>query len=137
MKRILILLMLLPMLSGCPGQADHGDEANKLVTAAHQAIITKDWHSVIPLYDKEFLSTHSPAAWERQVTEMTAPMGKLNNIKSTFERYDPRVSGDYYQYGFILQFEHGSISETLTVYKASDKDPMTISGHNLKILRHS
>ncbi|MDQ6993571.1 MAG: hypothetical protein Q9M31_08845 [Mariprofundus sp.] len=136
MKKILILLMLLPFLSGCLNQANQGNEANKLVSTAHEAIQTNHWDKVIPLYDQAFLKLHQPAAWKKEVTLLTAPLGKLTNIKPTFEQHDPRFGGDFYLYGFILQFEHGSITETLTIYKAVNKEHMTISGHILKIKRH-
>ncbi|PIP01979.1 MAG: hypothetical protein COW18_05655 [Zetaproteobacteria bacterium CG12_big_fil_rev_8_21_14_0_65_54_13] len=136
MKRFLILLMILPLLAGCLTEADQGNEANQLVTAAHQAIKSNNWDQVTPLYDDEFLKAHSLTAWKQQVAELTAPLGKITNIKPTFEQHDPRFGGDFYLYGFILQFEHGSISETLTVYKAVNKEHMTISGHILKLKRH-
>jgi len=136
MKQLLILMMMLPFLSGCLTEADQGNEANELVTTAHQAIKNNNLDTVIPLYDMAFLKTNPADTWKRQVAELTAPMGKLINIKPTFEQHDPRFGGDFYLYGFILQFEHGSISETLTIYKAVNKEHMTISGHILKLKRH-
>jgi len=137
MKRFFLpLLLLLPLLSGCLTEADQGDEANLLVTSAHQVFKDHNWDNVMPLYDAEFLKVHSPESWKSEVTAMAAPLGKLINIKPTFEQHDPRFGGDFYLYGFILQFEHGSISETLTIYKAVNKEHMTISGHNLKLKRH-
>lgn len=139
MKRLLTLIFacLLPLLSGCLTQADQGAEANKLVTAVHQSFQDGDWDRLLPLYDEQFIKTHPTEKWKQQLTSLTQPMGKLINIKPTFEQHDPRFGGDFYLYGFILQFEKGSISETITIYKAVNAEKMTISGHELRVKRQA
>lgn len=137
MKRLFITLLLLPLLSGCLTEANQGEEANQIVTTVHRAFQSGDWQQVMPLYDEHFLKTHTAQQWQKHLTTMLQPLGALKNIKPTFQHKDPRFRGDFYIYGFLLQFEHGSISETLTIYKGVDKDRMTITGHDLKLRKHS
>ena len=138
MKQFFTILLLLPtlLLGGCLTEANQGDEAAKIVTAVHDAFKTGNWDKVMPLYEDQFLHLHPAAAWQASMRSLTAPLGALKNIKPTFQQKDPRFRGDFYLYGYLLQFEHGSVSETLTIYKGVDKDHMTISGHQLKLKRH-
>ncbi len=137
MKRFFARLLLLPLLlftlAGCLIEANQGEEADQIVSTVHKGFQTGDWQDVMPLYDEQFLRIHRPKAWQQKMTALIKPLGALKNIKSTFQHNDPRFRGDFYLYGFLLQFENGTISETLTIYKGVDKDRMTISGHELRL----
>lgn len=135
-KPLLLSLLLFSMLSGCLIEANQSEEANQIVSTVHKGFQTGDWTDVMPLYDEKFLSIHGSKAWPQKMTALIKPLGALKNIKSTFQHSDPRFRGDFYLYGFLLQFENGTISETLIIYKGVDKDRMTISGHQLKLKKH-
>jgi len=135
--RMLFLPLLLALLTGCLTEANQGDEAGQIVTVVHKGFQTGAWDAVMPLYDEQFLRVHPANTWQQKMTTLIQPLGKLTNIKSTFQHKDPRFRGDFYLYGFLLHFEHGTISETLTIYKGVDKDRMTISGHQLKLKKRS
>jgi len=133
--RLLLLPLLLSMLGGCLIEANQGEEAGQIVSTVHKGFQTGNWQDVMPLYDEQFLRIHRPKAWQKKMTTLIKPLGALKNIKSTFQHNDPRFRGDFYLYGFLLQFENGTISETLTIYKGVDKERMTISGHELRLKR--
>jgi len=134
----LLLLSLLPiMLGGCLNEANQVDDAGHMVGIVHQGFKTGKWDAIIPLYDKQFLKLHPARAWKKEILTLTQPLGALKNVKSTFLHKDPRFRGDFYIYGFLLQFEHGTISETLTLLKNVDQDKMTISGHQLRLKKHN
>jgi len=135
--RILLLPLLLALLTGCLTEANQGDEAGQIVTVVHKGFQTGAWDAVMPLYDEQFLRVHPANTWQQKMTTLIQPLGKLTNIKSTFQHKDPRFRGDFYLYGFLLHFEHGTISETLTIYKGVDKYRMTISGHQLKLKKRA
>jgi len=137
LARIFLLSLLLPLLTGCLTEANQEDEAGQIVSTVHQGFQTGSWDKVMPLYDEQFLRIHPAATWQQKMTSLIQPLGALTSIKSTFLHKDPRFRGDFYLYGFLLHFEHGTISETLTIYKGVDKERMTISGHQLKLKRHS
>jgi len=133
----LFALILLPLiLGGCMTEANQSDEAGQIVATVHKGFESRNWDAVMPLYDELFYKQHPHNRWRQHLEEITRPLGALKQIKPTFQQNDPRFRGDFYLYGFLLQFEHGSISETLTIYKGLDKDHMTISGHQLKLKRH-
>jgi len=134
--RLLLLPLLLSMLAGCLIEANQGEEADQIVSTVHKGFQTGNWQEMMPLYDEQFLRIHRPKAWQQKMTALTKPLGALKNIKSTFQHNDPRFRGDFYLYGFLLQFENGTISETLTIYKGVDKERMTISGHELRLKKH-
>ncbi len=136
MRRLWFALLLLPLLGGCLTEANQGDEANTIVTTVHQAFKSGNWDAAIKLYDEAFLTTHSADAWRQKMIKLGSELGALKHVKPTFSQKDPRFRGDFYIYGFLLQFEHGSLSETLTIYKGVDKKRMTITGHDLKLKRH-
>jgi len=135
--RILLFPLLLVLLAGCLTEANQGAEAGQIVSTVHKGFQTGVWDAVMPLYDEQFLRIHPANTWQQKMTALIQPLGALTNIKSTFQHKDPRFRGDFYLYGFLLHFEHGTISETLTIYKGVDKDRMTISGHQLKLKRRS
>ncbi|MDQ6982419.1 MAG: hypothetical protein Q9M08_05365 [Mariprofundus sp.] len=137
LARILLFPLLLVLISGCLTEANQGAEAGQIVSTVHKGFQTGVWDAVMPLYDEQFLRVHPASTWQQKMTSLTKPLGKLTNIKSTFQHNDPRFRGDFYLYGFLLHFEHGTISETLTIYKGVDKDRMTISGHQLKLKKRS
>jgi len=134
--RISVLALLLFMLGGCLTEANQGGEADAIVKTVHQGFKSGNWKDVMPLYDQQFLNIHPASIWQRKLAALVQPLGKLKHIKQTFNHNDPRFGGDFYMYGFLLQFEHGTISETLTIYDAVNKKHMTISGHELKLKRH-
>ncbi len=134
--RLLLLPLLLSMLAGCLFEADQGEQANQVISTVHKGFQTDNWQDVMPLYDDQFLRIHQLHAWQQKMTALTKPLGALKNIKSTFKHYDPRLGGVFYLYGFLLHFEHGTIAETLTIYKDADKEHMTISGHELRLRKH-
>ncbi len=136
MNRLLILLLFLPMLAGCLTQANQGDDAAQIVKHIHQAFSDRNWDAIIPLYDKKFFRNRTPETWKKELQDMTADLGPLKAIQSTFQQKDPRFGGDFYLFGFLLKFEHVSISETLTIYKGMNAERMTVSGHTLKLRRH-
>lgn len=136
LTRIYTLFLAAVLLSGCLTEANQGNEASEIVATVHQGFKSGNWDTVMPLYDELFYKTHPLSQWKRKLNELTQPLGALKNIKPTFQQNDPRFRGDFYLYGFLLQFERGSISETLTIYKGLDKERMTISGHQLKLKRH-
>jgi len=135
--RILLTPLLLISLTACLTEANQGDEAGKIVSTVHKGFQTGTWDEVIPLYDEQFLRIHSANTWQQTMTDLIKPLGALTDIKSTFLHKDPRFRGDFYLYGFLLHFEHGTISETLTIYKGIDKERMTITGHQLKLKRRA
>jgi len=135
--KLLVLSLLLVMLGGCLTEAYQGGEADSIVKTVHEGFKSDDWQKVMPLYDKQFLSIHPSSLWQRKLSSLIQPLGTLKNIKQTFHHNDPRFGGDFYMYGFLLQFEHGTISETLTIYKGVNNKHMTITGHNLKLKRHT
>jgi len=131
--RLLLLPLLLAMLAGCFFEADQSEEANQIISAVHKGMQTGNWQDVMPLYDAKFLRIHQPKAWQKKMTALIKPLGTLKSIKAIFEHYDPRLGGIFYTYGFLLHFEHGTITETLTLFKDGDKKQMTISGHELRL----
>jgi len=135
--RLLLLPLLLSMLAGCLIEANQGEEAGQIVSTVHKGFQSGDWTDVMPLYDEQFLRIHRPKAWQQKMTALIKPLGVLKNIKATFQHNDPRFRGDFYLYGFLLHFEKGTISETLTIYKGVDKERMTISGHQLRLKRRT
>jgi len=137
LKRYLAVLLLLPLLSGCLTQADQVGEANQIVKLVHQAFADRNWDAILPLYDEKFLANKSAKIWKKELQQTTEGLGPLKKIQSTFQQKDPRFGGDFYLYGYLLKYEHASISETLTIYKGIDADRMTISGHLLKLHRHN
>ncbi len=137
LARILLLSLLPVLLAGCLTEANQEVEAGQIVSTVHKGFQTGVWDKVMPLYDKQFLRIHPASIWQQKMTSLIQPLGKLTSIKSTFQHKDPRFRGDFYLYGFLLHFEHGTISETLTIYKGVDKDRMTISGHQLKLKKRS
>jgi hypothetical protein len=134
--RLLLLPLLLAMLAGCFFDANPGEEANQIISTVHKGFQTGNWQEVMPLYDAQFLRIHQPKAWQQKMTTLIKPLGKLESIKLTFKHYDPRMGGVFYTYGFLLHFEHGTITETLAIFKDSDKKHMTISGHELRLNKH-
>jgi len=136
LTRLLILPLFLTLLTGCLTEANQGEEAGQIVSAVHKGFQTGVWDAVMPLYDEQFYKIHPKSSWQQKMTSLIQPLGALKNIKSTFQHKDPRFRGDFYLYGFLLHFEKGTISETLTIYKGVDKERMTISGHQLKLKRH-
>ncbi|MFQ5345569.1 MAG: hypothetical protein ACE5DZ_06375 [Mariprofundus sp.] len=135
--RILLIPLLLISLTACLTEANQGDEAGQIVSIVHKGFQTGVWDDVMPLYDEQFLRVHPADTWQKRMTGLIKPLGALTEIKSTFLHKDPRFRGDFYLYGFLLHFEHGTISETLTIYKGVDKERMTISGHQLKLKRRA
>jgi len=133
---IILAPLLLVLLTGCLTEANQGEEAGQIVSTVHKGFQSGNWDAIMPLYDEQFYKMHPKSSWQQKLTQLTGPLGALKNIKSTFLHKDPRFRGDFYLYGFLLQFERGTISETLTIYKGVDKDRMTISGHPLKLKRH-
>jgi len=131
--RLLLLPLLLAMLAGCFSEADQGEDANRIISTVHKGFQTGNWQDVMPLYNDQFLRIHELKAWQKQITTLTKPLGALEHVKRTFKHYDPRLGGVFYTYGFLLHFKHGSITETLTIFKDADKKHMTISGHDLKL----
>ena len=136
MKRLILSILLLPLLSGCLTQANQGAEAAQIVKTVHQAFRDRNWDLIMPLYDKKFLELHSEKQWREDLQKMTADIGALKAVKSTFQQKDPRFGGDFYLYGFLLQYERATISETLTIYQGINADRLTISGHILKTRKH-
>jgi len=141
MKRSLLTFLLLSLfpiiLGGCLNEANQENDADHMVGIVHQGFKTGEWDAIMPLYDKSFLKLHPASVWKNKLLRLTKPLGALKNIKSTFLHKDPRFRGDFYIYGFLLQFEHGTISETLTMLKNVDQDKMTISGHQLRLKKHN
>jgi len=133
---ILLFPFILTLLTGCLTEANQGDEAGQIVSTVHKGFQTGNWVDVMPLYDKQFYKMHPLDSWQKKMTALIQPLGALKNIKPTFQHKDPRFRGDFYLYGFLLHFEKGTISETLTIYKGVDKERMTISGHQLKLKKH-
>ncbi|HKI62547.1 MAG TPA: hypothetical protein VKA31_09660 [Mariprofundaceae bacterium] len=129
-------MLLLPILSGCLTQANQGKEAGQIVNTVHQAFHDRNWDLILPLYNKKFFEARSEKQWRDKLQKMTTGIGALKAVKPTFQQKDPRFGGDFYLYGFLLQYEKATISETLTIYKGINEDRMTISGHILKIRGH-
>ncbi|PIV29114.1 MAG: hypothetical protein CO186_02335 [Zetaproteobacteria bacterium CG_4_9_14_3_um_filter_49_83] len=125
------------LFTGCLTQASQTEQAHSLVEQAHQAFEARQWDSLTPLYAPTFFQDKSPEDWKITLENTTAGLGKLTGVQPTFEQKDPRFGGDFYLYGFLLQYENGSISETLTVYSSIDDDVLKISGHILKTRRNT
>ncbi len=136
LKQLTAWLLASLLLAGCLSQADQGNEAGKIVEQVHQAFSERNWDALLPLYNDKFFANRSADQWKKYLEKTTANLGKLKNIRPTFTQKDPRFGGDFYLYGFLLQYDKASISETLTLFKGINDEQMSISGHLLKIRRH-
>jgi len=136
LKRILLTLFLLPFLSGCLTQANNEGEAELIVKTVHQAFSDRNWDLMMPLYDKKFFEQQSEKQWREHLQKLTADLGPLKAVKSTFQQKDPRFGGDFYLFGYQLKYKLATISETLTLYQGINAEHITISGHILKINKH-
>jgi len=130
MKRIAFTLLLLAV-TACAA-ADQSEDAQKVVQQLHQDMIKQDWQHAIGLYDKDFLAEHPPKLWQAKLGSLVARFGKLNKVIPVFMQKDPRLRGDFYVYGFRLEFANGRVQETITVFKGVRSDRMVISGHVFK-----
>lgn len=131
LKFAVIILITLP-LSGCFTQADQQKQALELVEIAHNAIQSKDWAPLMSHYSDDFFLQHNKEEWLSQLQTTFEKGGKLNAIKQTFNQKNPRLSGDFYIYGYSLQFEHMITQETITIFKGIDDDKLSITGHIFK-----
>ncbi|RMH59746.1 MAG: hypothetical protein D6678_07335 [Zetaproteobacteria bacterium] len=125
------IILLLFALTACAA-ADQSEEAQKIVQQLHQDMINQDWQHAIGLYDKDFLAEHPPQLWQAKLSGLTKRFGKLTKVVPVFMQKDPRLRGDFYMYGFRLEFARGRVEETLTVFKGVRSDRMVISGHVFK-----
>jgi len=128
----LLPIALVMLLSGCLTSADQMPEAEALVQTLHQGMSQQDWDAIMPLYGKDFFKSRTPDMWRETLAKQAEVYGQLRNIKPTFRQKDPRFRGDFYIFGYLLKFEHGTVRETVTVYQGVDKDHMEITGHLLK-----
>ncbi|RMG92473.1 MAG: hypothetical protein D6703_01800 [Zetaproteobacteria bacterium] len=127
-----LAIMLALLQAGCLTQASHQQEAEQLVKQLHQAMQQQAWDQIMPLYDQQFLKAHPEKLWRQTLASLPERYGQLKTIKPTFQQKDPRFRGDFYIFGYLLKFEHGSIRETITVFKPVDSDELSITGHMLK-----
>ncbi len=127
-----LAIMLVLLQAGCLTQASHQQEAEQLVQHLHQAMQQQAWDEIMPLYDRKFLEAHPEKLWKQTLASLPKRYGQLRAIKPTFQQKDPRFRGDFYIFGYLLKFDHGTIRETITVFKPVDSDKLSITGHMLK-----
>jgi hypothetical protein len=141
MKRITTLLALLLLLAfaltGCISGGDQTDQTDNIISTVHKGFQSGNWDPLMPLYSEKFLRSHAPDQWRKRLSELTRPLGTLKHIKSTFQQNNPRLGGVVSYYGFQLQFEHGTVAETLILFNNSDKQQVRITGHELRITRQA
>ncbi|HXJ16829.1 MAG TPA: hypothetical protein VNM68_06490 [Candidatus Polarisedimenticolia bacterium] len=131
LSKLLLAFLLLLGLNGCI-EAEYQGQATQLVEQWHNAFKAGDMDTAFSLYDKGFLADHPRITWEKKLLGLTQSYGALKEIRPTFQRKDPSVAGDYYVFGFILVFEKGSASETLTVFKSLKDDKLSIAGQTIQ-----
>lgn len=134
MKRLLPILLILPLflLSSCMYDAADQGSASKIVQQWHEAYKNGNWEQVLAPYDKTFFKEQTKDEWLKHLHSFTERFGPLKDIHPVFEQKDPRFRGDYYVYGFTLIFDHGRADETVTVFKALEKDNLVIAGHIIR-----
>jgi len=132
LKKIILAFACLLFLTSCLTQANQQEQADQLVKRAHQAFSQQQWETLLPLYHDDFFAMHPKEAWQQELQQTTSGMGALQHIEPTFRQKDPRFGGDFYLYGFVLQYEHGLIHETLTIYQSIEYETLSIAGHMLK-----
>jgi len=139
MKRLftLSIALLLLLLSGCMYDAADEGQASRIVDQWHAAFKAKEWDKAFALYDKSFLAEHPREAWQQHLAQLTDRFGALKDIRPTFQQKDPRFRGDYYMFGFVLVFEKGTATETVTVFKGIENDKLTIAGQMIQPKSHS
>ncbi|MDX8408825.1 MAG: hypothetical protein R8J84_02090 [Mariprofundales bacterium] len=130
--RKLLLLACLWILSGCLYSAGHQQAADQLVTKLHQVIQQEAWNELPPFYDASFLQQNPAKILAKQWQNRIKKYGKVTKITLQSQQKDPRILGEYYLYSFILLFEHGVASETITVFKPERKEQLIITGHRIR-----
>lgn len=130
MKKLFLLLLLLPLLfSGCSYEAGNQAGADQLVNDYHQAFKADDWETLLTLYNDSFFQTHSKESWQSTMAALITRFGPVREFRQMYTQKDPRYRGDYYIYGYRIVFEHGSATETLTVFQGIEEKKLTIAGH--------
>ncbi|WP_238701091.1 hypothetical protein [Mariprofundus erugo] len=130
MKKLFALLMLLPLFfTACSYEAADQGGADQLVNRYHEAYKTGDWETLLACYDESFFQTHSRNAWQSTLTALTERFGPIREFHQMYSQKDPRYRGDYYMYGYRILFDHGSATETLTIFQGIEEKKLAIAGH--------
>lgn len=140
MKRLpvlFLLLLLLPITSGCSFSTDQGATANKIVKQCHTALEKQDWDKLFSLYDHSFFAQNPKTAWKDKLTALFDRLGPLQSETADFQQNDAVSRGDYYMYGFTLHFAKGTAKETITVFKGINEKKLSIAGHVIKSIKPS
>jgi hypothetical protein len=136
-KRFLTLFLLLPLLSitsACTFSTDQGATANKIVEQCHEALKQKDWDKLFSLYNASFFAQNPKSAWKTELTSLFDRLGPLQSESADFQQNDSVSRGDYYIYGFTLQFAKGTAKETITVFRGVNDKQLSIAGHVIQPL---
>ncbi len=112
--------------------ADHQQAADQLVEKLHQTIQQKKWSQLPSFYDASFLQQAPAKVLARQWQNRTEKYGKITKITLQSQHKDPRILGEYYFYSFLLMFEHGVASETITVFKPDREEHLIITGYHIR-----
>jgi hypothetical protein len=123
-------------MTGCLYDANNQSEADQLVNRYHTLLKAGDVDGILALYNDVFFAEHNRKAWRAALLKQQKEYGVLQQVRQVYTQKDPRFRGDYYIYGYTLVFEHGKVSETITVFKGIEDDTLTIAGHTLKVKKH-
>lgn len=136
MKRMLVFVALLFLLSGCTTPRDH-QAANQLMEKIHGYWQEQQWDAMLGSYDKVFFRGKGKAEWRQELLSYDKSLGSLDGMKLISSQVDARYSGDFYIYSFRLHFEHGDLREVLTIYKPLNEAHVSIVGHVLTKVKGS
>jgi hypothetical protein len=135
LKRLLTLSLILPLLfmpAACMFSANDGVTADKIVQQCHEALKQKDWDKLFSLYNASFFKENSQSAWKANLVSLFDRFGPLQSESIDFHQNDSVSRGDYYIYGYTLQFAKGVAKETITVFKGVGDKKLGISGHIIR-----
>jgi len=80
-------------------------------------------------YATAFIDTHSKDKWKEKWLGMIQNLGEVRQFRPLYSQKDARYRGDYYMYGYMVDFERGKAKETITIFKGIEQDEISIVGH--------
>jgi len=132
-----LAITLFIFLSGCITQANQHKQADKIVQELHQSMQQHDYNRAAKLFDDKFFKQQSQQAWQENIENIEASLGKIIAFNTITKQKDPRFGGDFYIFIFSIQHEHGLSHETITVFKSLDDKPLSIIGYKITARRTS
>ncbi len=134
--RFILALLTITLLSSCLTEAGQQNDADKIVTSLHQAILANDWDKASSLYSKDFFKQESQEHWQHHFKDLEKSLGKIKSFKISSKHKDPRYGGDFYIYSVFVQQEHGYSSETITIFKGLNDKKLNITGYKMTARKH-